>query len=69
MIAPAGRAALAGTVTVAVWSLRVAARVLAILATLMAETADLADRARGRTAVPAADDPAPTTDPQLRLTS
>ena len=69
MIAPAGRATLAGTVTVAVWSLRVAARLLAILAGLMVDAADLADRARGRTPTPPAADPAPTADPQLRLTS
>jgi hypothetical protein len=44
----ATRAAIAGAVTVALWGLRVAARVLRMLADLMVDVADLADRARSR---------------------
>jgi hypothetical protein len=64
---PATRATIAGTVTVAVWSARVIARVLHLLAELLADMADAADMARGRTAVPAAVQP-PAPNPQPTLT-
>jgi hypothetical protein len=57
---PATRATLAGSVTVALVACRVVARILHLIADLMTDAADLADRARGRgptTAQPAA--PAP----------
>jgi hypothetical protein len=41
-------AAIAGTVTLTVWAVRVLARTLHLTADLLAEAADLADRARGR---------------------
>jgi hypothetical protein len=49
---PATRATLAGSVTVAVVACRVVARILHLLADLLADVADLADRARGRGPIP-----------------
>lgn len=44
------RAAILGTVTVALWSVRVAARLLRMVADVLTDVADLADRARSRPA-------------------
>jgi hypothetical protein len=63
---PAARAALAGTVTVAVWSVRVIARILQLVAALMVDVADAADAARGRG--PAKAQPAATAPAQPTLT-
>lgn len=49
----ATRAAIVGMTTVVLWSMRVAARILRMLADVIADAADYADRGRGRDAATA----------------